>query len=207
MNTIKKFVITGGPCGGKSTGLAELERVAKERDYTVIVVPEVARMLISTGVDPRVLTDPAEIRIIQSTIVRLQIELEESAAHFLRFTQGAKRGLIICDRGLCDNGAYMDRADWHTILGYAHTNVHEALKRYSAVFHLQSAAVGAERFYKKDLVRTDTPEQARVLDGLTMTQWDSHPNFHLIVNPHCEQSFMRKMEILVDHVKEELDKP
>jgi len=207
MNVIKKFVITGGPCGGKSTGLSELTRVAQDRNYLCMVVPEVARTLISTGVDPRVLTDPAQIRIIQSTIVRLQIELEDAAESFIRFTQGERRGLIICDRGLCDNGAYMARTDWHTILSYAHTDVHHALKRYDAVFHLQSAAIGAEKHYKNDAVRTDTPEEARILDGLTMSQWDSHPNFHLIVNPHCEDSFKYKMEILVDHVKGELDKP
>lgn len=39
---IWEFVITGGPCSGKSTGLDVVEQVLTKRNFKVIVVAETA---------------------------------------------------------------------------------------------------------------------------------------------------------------------
>ena len=42
MKTIKKIVITGGPCSGKSTMLNLIENTFKEKGYKVLIVSETA---------------------------------------------------------------------------------------------------------------------------------------------------------------------
>ena len=46
MKTIKKIVITGGPCSGKSTMLNLIENTFKEKGYKVLIVSETATELI-----------------------------------------------------------------------------------------------------------------------------------------------------------------
>lgn len=46
-------------------------------------------------------------------------------------------------------------------------------RRYDAVIHMVTAAIGAERFYttENNSVRTETPEQARELDIKVLNAW------------------------------------
>ena len=49
---IKVIVITGGPCSGKTTGIARLYRMLSDRGYKVLVSPETATKLITAGMLP-----------------------------------------------------------------------------------------------------------------------------------------------------------
>ena len=46
---VQKFVLTGGPCGGKTTALARLREFLEERGFRVYVAPEAATTLWSNG--------------------------------------------------------------------------------------------------------------------------------------------------------------
>ena len=46
---VYKIVLTGGPCGGKSTALSQLSTRLKSLGYDVYLVPEVATMIITAG--------------------------------------------------------------------------------------------------------------------------------------------------------------
>ena len=52
MKTIKKIVITGGPCSGKSTMLNLIENTFTEKGYKVLIVSETATELIRGGISP-----------------------------------------------------------------------------------------------------------------------------------------------------------
>lgn len=43
------IVLTGGPCGGKSTSLKVLTSALEEKGYRVMTVPEVPTILMSNG--------------------------------------------------------------------------------------------------------------------------------------------------------------
>jgi len=49
---VKKIVLTGGPCAGKTTALARIEEDLTEKGYKVFVVGESATELIKSGVRP-----------------------------------------------------------------------------------------------------------------------------------------------------------
>ena len=59
----------------------------------------------------------------------------------------AEKVLIVCDRGAIDNKAYMNALEFSCILSELKLNEIELRDTYDAVFHLVTAAKGAEEFY------------------------------------------------------------
>ena len=52
MREIRTIVVTGGPCGGKSTAMGWIQQAFSRLGYTVLFVPETATELISGGLAP-----------------------------------------------------------------------------------------------------------------------------------------------------------
>jgi CYTH domain-containing protein len=57
-------------------------------------------------------------------------------------------------------------------------------QRYLAVLHLQTAALGAEKFYtlENNSARKESPDDARRIDERTLDVWRRHPHHRLIDN-------------------------
>ena len=55
--------------------------------------------------------------------------------------------LIVCDRGMMDSKAYLSDLEFATVLNEIKENEIELRDNYDAVFHLVTAAKGAEEFY------------------------------------------------------------
>ena len=50
--SVHKIVITGGPCGGKSTAMSYIQNEFTKRGFTVLIVPETATELVLAGISP-----------------------------------------------------------------------------------------------------------------------------------------------------------
>ena len=100
---ISKIVITGGPCGGKSTAMSWVQNAFTQKGYTVLFVPETATELIGGGVAPWTCGSNGEF---QKCLFKLQLEKEKLFEQAAR-TMPAEKVLIVCDRGAIDNKAYM----------------------------------------------------------------------------------------------------
>lgn len=200
--TVNKIVITGGPCAGKTTGMSWIQNAFTQRGYTVLFVPETATELISGGVAP---WSCGSVLDFQQCMMRLQIEKEkvfEQAAQ----TMNAAKILIVCDRGLLDNKAYMTQTEFNAALQSIGANEVEMRDNYDAVFHLVTAAKGAEAFYTtaNNTARTETPEQAAAVDDKLVAAWTGHPHLRIIDN---EQGFEDKMKRLIREIATFLGEP
>ena len=49
---VAKICLTGGPCGGKSTALAKIEKELTDMGYKVLIINEVATRIINSGIKP-----------------------------------------------------------------------------------------------------------------------------------------------------------
>ena len=81
------------------------------------------------------------------------------------------------------------------------------LRRYDdAVFHLVTAAKGAEEYYTtaNNTARTETPEQAAAADDKLLSAWVGHPHFRVIDN---STGFEGKMRRLVSEISSFLGEP
>lgn len=199
---ISKIVITGGPCGGKSTAMSWIQEYFTKIGYTVLFVPETATELITGGVTP---WNCGSNTNFQKCIAKLQLEKEavfERAAH----TMHSEKVLIVCDRGFMDNKAYMCDAEFALVLEDIHCNEVELRDNYDAVFHLVTAAKGAEKFYTtaNNFARTETVEQAATMDDKLISAWTGHPHFRVIDN---STDFENKMRRLIKEIVTFLGEP
>lgn len=199
---ISKIVITGGPCAGKSTAMSWVQNAFTQMGYTVLFVPETATELITGGVAPWTCKSNVEYQKCQ---MKLQIEKEkifEQAAH----TMLNDKVLIVCDRGMLDNKAYMNDLEFSEAVRFIQSNEVELRDSYDAVFHLVTAAKGAEEFYTtaNNSARTETVEEAAALDDKLISAWTGHPHFRVIDNT---MTFEDKMKKLVAEIASFLGEP
>ena len=199
---ITKIVITGGPCAGKSTAMSWIQNAFTQMGYTVLFVPETATELITGGVAPWTCGTSGEYQKCQ---LRLQLDKEKVFEQAAK-TMDTSKILIVCDRGALDNKAYMDGLEFAQMLEYFGTNVIELRDNYDAVFHLVTAAKGAEEFYTtaNNSARTETVEEAAALGDKLISAWTGHPHLRAIDN---SSNFENKMKRLIAEVSSFLGEP
>ena len=191
MPTISKIVITGGPCGGKTTALTRIQTALSHQGYTVLVVPETATALISGGVAPWTCGSNEEYQKCQMKMQMQKERVFEQAAD----TMDADKVLIVCDRGELDNKAYMSDEEFSHVLDYLGMSEVELRDGYDAVFHLVTAAKGAEEFYtlENNEARYETVEEARALDDKFIEAWTGHPYLRVIDNRSDFEGKLRQL--------------
>ncbi len=199
---ISTIVITGGPCAGKTTALSWIENTFTQLGYTVLFIPETATELINGGVSPWTC---GSNEAFQKCQMRLQLE-KEKVFHDAALSMSADKILIVCDRGAMDNRAYMTDDEFASVLCHVASNEIELRDGYDAVFHLVTAANGAEEFYTtaNNTARTEPPEEAIVLDNKLIAAWTGHPHLRVIGN---ETGFEDKMKALIKEISVFLGEP
>jgi len=199
---ITKIVITGGPCAGKSTAMSRIQTAFTQLGYTVLFVPETATELINGGVAPWTCGTNAEYQECQ---LILQIAKEKTFERAAK-TMPNDKILIVCDRGTLDNKAYMTDEEFGNAISEVGLSEVEARDSYDAVFHLVTAAKGAVEFYttENNAARTETPEQAAILDDKLISAWTGHPHFRVIDN---SSDFNDKMRRLIAEISTFLGEP
>lgn len=199
---ITKIVITGGPCAGKSTAMSWVQNAFKAMGYTVLFVPETATELITGGVAPWNCGTNADF---QKCLFHMQLEKEKTFERAAK-TMNTDKVLIVCDRGALDNKAYMSLEEFSEVLKDLKSDEVSLRDNYDAVFHLVTAAKGAESFYTtaNNTARTETVEEARAIDDKLIAAWTGHPHLRVIDNA---TDFEDKMRRLIKEVSSFLGEP
>lgn len=199
---ISKIVLTGGPCAGKTTALTWISNYFSKRGYTVLFVPETATELIANGVAPWTCKTNYEYQTFQIRLQKIKEQIFDDAAK----TMKNNKILIVCDRGVLDNKAYMKDVEFKRILKEFGTNEIQERDSYDAVFHLVSAAKGKEDIYTltNNIARTENIEEARNLDDRIISAWTGHPHFRIIDN---STEFDEKLERLLKEIALFLGEP
>ena len=179
MKKVWSFVITGGPCSGKTTALSTIEQELNNRGYYVLIVPESATELISTGIKP--FGNSVNPFSFQYFVMKKQLQKEELYREAAKMIPG-ENVVIIHDRGIIDGKCYIKDEEFNDLLQKLNLTEIQVRERYDAVFHLVTSANGAEEFYtlENNSSRTETPEQARKLDLLGISSWTGHSHLHII---------------------------
>ncbi len=199
---VTKIVITGGPCAGKTTAMSWIQNAFTKLGYAVLFVDETATQLITGGAAPWLSTSNHDF---QWQLIQLQ-QAKEKAFQEIGKTMKEDRILVVCDRAVMDNCAYMSEDDFSWILNRMNTNKIALRDEYDAVFHLVTAAKGAEEFYtlSNNTARTETVEQASALDDKLIASWTGHPHFRIIDN---STGFEEKMFRLIKEITAFLGEP
>lgn len=178
---IPKVVLTGGPCAGKTTALAYLTEKLAEAGVRAFTVPEAATLSFGTGVDLPTMIESGSAPQFQRRLMELQMALEDTVSEYASLHPGPS--VVICDRGVLDNAAYMPAGAFADLCFEMGTSPARLRERYDAVFALVTAADGAVEHYNLDnSARTESPEAARELDARTRRAWAGHEHLSVIPN-------------------------
>ncbi|MBF1054710.1 MAG: AAA family ATPase [Prevotellaceae bacterium] len=181
MKDIKKIVLTGGPCAGKTTALVKVIEHFSSRGYKVFTIPEVPTIFLQAGMDYLTKNQDWFYEGEKSTL-EIQLAFEDDFTRMAQTINGPV--VIICDRGALDISAYLPTEMWEKITGLCNVTTQQLRDRYDAVLHLVSAADGAEQYYNttSNEVRTEGIEKARLLDRKVIQAWTGHPHLRVINN-------------------------
>ena len=200
---VTKIVITGGPCAGKSTALSWIREEFTKKGYAVVFVPESATELILAGITRSRLQSDLEFQL---AILKNQLEKEKLFEQAARKFVNEDKILIVCDRGTIDNKAYMSGFDFKQLIKMMGLSEIEMRDSYDAVFHLVTAAKGAEEFYTKanNNARSESLDEARHADSRALNAWTGHPHLRVIDN---STNFEDKIKRLIFEISSFLGEP
>ncbi len=179
---ITKIVLTGGPAAGKTTLISRiLKEFKQDEGWKVITIPETATELM-TGFGIRPLGNCMTMVDFQYFVVADQLHKEQLALRAAQIVP-EQNVIILYDRALLDDKAYVSDEDFRAVLAYYGKNEADVLAGYDAVLHLVSCAKGAEFAYNLgNKARYESIEDAREMDDLTLRAWSAHPNLRVIDN-------------------------
>jgi len=187
-SNLVKIVLTGGPCGGKTTALSEVADRLRSLGIQVFTQPEVSTTLSVAGAGFPA-NKSAEYREgWESARLAFQLAMEDC---FERIAKASGQPtVLLCDRGAGDASAYHDRESWPKIARAALPADFKGdpcrfmIDRYDLVLHLVSCAIGAPEHYTKEgnSARRESPEEAIEVDRRIRQAWDTHPNRRIIDN-------------------------
>ena len=208
MPEIKKIVLTGGPCAGKTTALVKITEYFSGFGYKVFNVPEVPTIYSTAGWN--YLTPNRDLYYQgERAILETQLALENQ---FMKLAEVcSKPVLIVCDRGAMDISAYIKPEEWEEITRMAGTNSNALRESYDAVLHLVSAADGAEQYYttatnatRYEQANEEGLRIARELDKKVIKAWTGHPHLRVINN---HDDFENKLNRVITEISKVVGLP
>jgi predicted ATPase len=181
---MKRIVLTGGPCSGKTVLTSRLATLAPDR---YVRVPEAATQvydLLQTRWDR---LDLAGRLDVQRQIYRLQVDQED------RLAREYPGRILLLDRGTIDGAAYWPHgpADYWTDLG---TSLDRELARYDAVLWMQtSAALGIYDGDASNACRFEDASAAVVAGQQLISLWGTHPG---LIRIDAYPTFDEKLQVV-----------
>lgn len=179
-----------------------MKAALEQNGYKIYTVPEVATIVFSNGAEWNNLSVEQQYTILEE-IIKLQMSLEDA---FVSVAEASgKPSVVIMDRGLLDNEAYVPFPEmWNLILDKNSWNIIEMRdKRYDKVLHLVTAAIGAEKYYttENNTARRETVHEAAELDRKIQRSYIGHHDVSVIDNTtdfstkveRCKNSILHKV--------------
>lgn len=200
---ITRIVLTGGPAAGKTTLISRILKEFKQDDgWKVITVPETATDLI-TGFGIKPFGNCVSMYDFQYFVIEDQLHKDRLALKAAQMVP-EENVLIIYDRALLDDKAYITDDEFREVLASFGRTEEEVMGYYDAVLHLVSCAKGAEFAYNfGNEARYEPLEVAREKDDLTLRAWSKHPNLRVIDNSvNFEDKIARGLRAIYETIGE-----
>ena len=201
MKKILRIVITGGPCGGKTSALNGIADMLENEGYTVIICHETATGIINARITPKGNENVGTLtlRDFQKLILDEQYAKEEVRLEAAQKTDNDKV-VVIFDRGILDNRAYIPFEEFEELCRDKGVTEKEIMERYDLVIHMVSCAKDKPESYnlESNEARMEGIEEARIVESNTERAWYNFPNRYIVEN---DCTFEEKIERVKDIVR------
>ena len=176
-----KIALTGGPCSGKSSILAMLEKELKERGFTVFTSTETAREVVANGINIKAYDYEYTLKF-QDAIMKWQKLKEELVEQFAKIESKNNPTIILYDRTILDNRAYLiSQYDYEKLLSTNELQEYEVSTKYDMILYLISLASIDDMEYITDEIRWESKEYSKTLDKKTLDAYMLNENINVFL--------------------------
>ena len=191
---IKKILITGGACAGKTTSIEKIKEYLEGKNYKVLVAKEAPTFLINSGFSPE--------KMGKMNFLKMVLEVQLNLKRY--YDEYAKKGgneIIILDGGPLDNMKFIPKFELENMMKDFNITCDEILNWYDGIIHLETVAKTDLKMYstKSNPARTSDAETAVKRDDILLEIYKKHPK-RIIVKSN--PNFDEKIKDLIDGVKE-----
>ncbi len=202
MSEIRKIVLTGGPCGGKTESLKYLKEKISENGYNVIIISEVATELANNGYTLERLGKEQ----YQEAVLKWQLEKEKIYENMAKKLSG--KTVLLLDRGIIDCMVYTPKNMFKKIMQKTKISFEELYNRYDMIFHLTSIAKDKPEEYNKtfNIARQENNyKEAIEIDDITLKTWKKY-YYNKVKVIDNSTDFNGKVERTAEAINNYLDK-
>ena len=134
---MKKILITGGACAGKTTVLNVIKDYLEEKGYNVNIIEEVPTKLINESIT----SGKVGKMEFQELIIKTQIENEKNCDY---------DGVIIFDGSPIDSMKFINREEFDKFVKKYNTNFEEIINGYDGIIFLETVAKDYPELYSNE---------------------------------------------------------
>lgn len=134
---MKKILITGGACAGKTTVLNVIKDYLEEKGYNVNIIEEVPTKLINESIT----SEKVGKMEFQELIIKTQIENEKNCNY---------DGVIIFDGSPIDSMKFINREEFDKFVKKYNTNFEEIINGYDGIIFLETVAKDYPELYSNE---------------------------------------------------------
>lgn len=194
---IKRIVLTGGPCGGKTTAIKEVRNYFEKEGFIVLNVDETATELINMGIKPFG-DDSVSMYNFQEYVFSSQLTDENLIERYIEDNKN-KNIIALYDRCLLDNKSYVNDEEFNKLLNKFNIDIDEYMNKFDLVIHMVSAAIGTEEYtLLNNNARIESKEEAIKKDNMILNCYKNVKN-HIIVDNRS--NFENKVNYVIDIIK------
>lgn len=197
---IKRIVLTGGPCAGKTTALSRIEQDLCEKGYKVFIVGESATELICGGIFP----NESSVGMLEFQKLIMYYQYQKEEVYDRAVTKSKDENIVIIyDRGLLDNKSYINDKEFEILLNDFSSHIGRKVNeidiasRYDMIIHLVTSAGRRGYSLESNQARYESENEAVLLDRKTMNSWIVHNNLQIVDNTDDFDEKMNKVISLI----------
>ena len=150
---IKKIVLSGGPCGGKTTAIKYVREYFEEKGYIVLSINESATEIINMGIKPFG-NNKVDMYEFQKYVFSEQINNEILVDNYINSNMD-KKIIVLYDRCIMDNKCYVSEEEYNMLLEEFEINEEKYLSQFDLFIHLVSAAIGTNKYNLDNQARSE----------------------------------------------------
>ena len=177
---VKRIVLTGGPCGGKTTAIKEIRNKFEKEGYIVLNINETATEIMQMGIKPFG-NNSISMYEFQKYVFSEQLQNEKLLERYIKEYKD-KNIIALYDRCIIDNKSYVSEDEFNELMKEFNINEEEYISKIDLFIHMVSAAVGTDEYtLSNNEVRSESKSEAKVKDDLIKKCYDGIKN-HIVVD-------------------------
>lgn len=190
---IKKIVLTGGPCGGKTSAINHIKEIYEGKGYIVLSINETATELMNMGIKPFGLSEISMDKF-QEYIFYLQLFKEMLIDKYISDNKD-KNILVLLDRCILDNNSYVSDEKFNELLNKFNVDRQSYINKYDLFIHLVSAAIDTNEYnVSNNSARIESKEEAIEKDNNIRNCYKDVNNYVIIDNSTNFEEKLKKVE-------------